>query len=251
MPKAILLDISGVLLDGNQVIPGAIEAVQLMEKEGIQYRLVTNTSRKTRDMIVGNLAEVGIHVDRASIFTAPLAARTYARWRGLKTWCLVSPELLPDLDPVAPEEADAVIVGDAGQGFNYDNLNIAFNLLLEGAALVGIGHNRYYKEHDKFLMDAGPFVSALEYAADRPAVVTGKPAVSFFESVAGGLDIDPEYCWMVGDDVFGDVQGALDAGMQACLVQTGKYREGDAGKVDGHYELEANVLEAVKRILEI
>ena len=37
---------------------------------------------------------------------------------------------------------------------------------------------------------------------------------------------------MVGDDVEADVQGALDAGLQACLVRTGKYRPGDEQRLD-------------------
>ncbi len=249
--KAVLLDISGVLLNGDQVIPGAVEALALLEQKHIPYRLVTNTSRKTRDMMVDTLAKVGVHVDRRQIFTAPLAARTFARWKGLKTWCLVHPDLLPDLDNVPPEEADAVIVGDAASGFNYENLNQAFRLLLEGAALVAIGHNRYFKENGEFYLDAGPFINALEYSADRRAIVAGKPAAAFFESVASDLQMEPESCWMVGDDIFGDVQGAIDVGMQACLVQTGKYREGDESKLDAHYELESDVLAAVQRILEI
>ena len=32
---------------------------------------------------------------------------------------------------------------------------------------------------------------------------------------------------MIGDDANDDVQGAMDAGMRAILVRTGKYRDGD------------------------
>ena len=30
---------------------------------------------------------------------------------------------------------------------------------------------------------------------------------------------------MVGDDVWGDIRGAQESGLKACLVRTGKYRE--------------------------
>lgn len=36
---------------------------------------------------------------------------------------------------------------------------------------------------------------------------------------------------MVGDDTFADVEGALAAGLRACLVQTGKYTPGDEDKI--------------------
>ena len=35
---------------------------------------------------------------------------------------------------------------------------------------------------------------------------------------------------MVGDDILGDVRGAQQAGLRACLVRTGKFREDDLVK---------------------
>jgi ribonucleotide monophosphatase NagD (HAD superfamily) len=36
---------------------------------------------------------------------------------------------------------------------------------------------------------------------------------------------------MVGDDVMADVVGAIDAGLQGCLVKTGKFLDGDERKL--------------------
>lgn len=38
---------------------------------------------------------------------------------------------------------------------------------------------------------------------------------------------------MVGDDVVDDVQGAMELGMRAILVRTGKYRSGDEERLKG------------------
>ena len=51
---------------------------------------------------------------------------------------------------------------------------------------------------------------------------------------------------MVGDDVFGDVEGALQAGLQACLVRTGKYRAGDEARISGEFRVVDSVVEAVE-----
>ena len=40
---------------------------------------------------------------------------------------------------------------------------------------------------------------------------------------------------MIGDDIHGDIEGALDNGLQACLVQTGKYQAGDEKRIDGEF----------------
>lgn len=51
---------------------------------------------------------------------------------------------------------------------------------------------------------------------------------------------------MIGDDLQGDVIGAIDAGLQGCLVQTGKFKEPD------RYELpqQALVIKSVANLLQ-
>jgi ribonucleotide monophosphatase NagD (HAD superfamily) len=43
MTKALLLDLSGVLYDGDTIIAGALEAVQRVQDSEMQLRFVTNT----------------------------------------------------------------------------------------------------------------------------------------------------------------------------------------------------------------
>ncbi|KAG7385411.1 Haloacid dehalogenase-like hydrolase domain-containing protein 2 [Phytophthora pseudosyringae] len=45
-------------------------------------------------------------------------------------------------------------------------------------------------------------------------------------------NVAPAEVVMIGDDVRQDVHGAMELGMHGVLVQTGKYRSGDAGKID-------------------
>ena len=59
-----------------------------------------------------------------------------------------------------------------------------------------------------------------------------------------------ERALMVGDDVFGDIEGALGAGIPACLVRTGKYRRGDEERVDGRFHLVDSVVQAGKLALQ-
>ena len=54
---------------------------------------------------------------------------------------------------------------------------------------------------------------------------------------------------MVGDDIFGDVEGALNAGLQACLVKTGKYQPGDENLVARQFLCVDSVVEAVDAAL--
>ena len=123
------------------------------------------------------------------------------------------------------DRADAVIIGDLGPAFGYDVLNHAFRQVMDGAELIALQKNRYWKRADGLSLDVGPFVAAIEYATGRDAYVVGKPAKGFFEQVLASVGVDASAAAMVGDDIESDIGGALRAGLAAILVRTGKYRE--------------------------
>ncbi len=96
---------------------------------------------------------------------------------------------------------------------------------MDGAELIALQKNRYWMRADGLSLDVGPFVAAIEFAADRDAYVVGKPAKGFFEQVLASIDVDASAAAMIGDDIESDIGGALRAGLDAILVRTGKYRE--------------------------
>ncbi|CAL8134420.1 unnamed protein product [Orchesella dallaii] len=85
---------------------------------------------------------------------------------------------------------------------------------------------------------AGPFIEGLIYACREdnakygPIPVVGKPSSVFYRNAMFSLGQKyPLKCVMIGDDVDNDVIAAIESGMQACLVKTGKYRPGDEDKL--------------------
>ena len=106
-------------------------------------------------------------------------------------------------------------------------MNRAFHWLLDGADLVALQKNRYWKREGELVLDAGPFVAALEYAANVEATVVGKPSTAFFGLAVESVWLRPEEVGMVGDDLVNDVGGAQAIGCRGVLVRTGKYRAGE------------------------
>ena len=245
MIDALFLDLSGVLYDGDNIIPGALESVARVHTSGLELRFVTNTSQKTRADLLVHLRGFGFEVEDTQLFTAVDAARQWLRQRQLRPYCLVHERIAGEFADFDQTDPNAVLVADAVEGFNYQNLNRAFQLCMEGAPLLGVGYNRYYRSAGQLLLDAGAFVRAIEFAADVQATIVGKPDAEFFRQVAKSAGADPTNCLMVGDDVFGDVEGALQAGLQACLVRTGKYRAGDEAKIQGEFALVDSIAGAV------
>lgn len=226
-PRAILLDIDGVLHVGDEPLPGAIETLERL-RERAAVRLLTNTTSKGRGQIVERLQRMGFSVAPEDALTPATLALDHCRNRGYEAvMLLVSDALRPDLAGLREtddESADAVVLGDLGDGFTPAVLNRAFRALLGGAELVALQHNRYWRSAEGLVLDVGAYAAALEYAAGVEPTVVGKPSRNFFAQGLADVGAEPDEAIMVGDDVEADVGGALDAGIRAVLVRTGKYR---------------------------
>ena len=110
--------------------------------------------------------------------------------------------------------------------------------------------------------------SALEYSSNAKAEIVGKPNKQFFLSSIEDFKLKPEECIMIGDvilfslyffilimimvvkDAIDDVEGAMNAGMMAILVRTGKYRQNDESKIKNPIYVAENFENAVEFILK-
>jgi HAD superfamily hydrolase (TIGR01458 family) len=226
--RAVLLDLDGVLYVDDEPVPGAAEAVERMRRAGLKLRFVTNTTSRSRAATLHKLRALGFEVQDEELVTPAVLALQHCRARGhRRVMLLMADEVKHDFAALdeAGNDPDAVIVGDLGEGFRYDVLNRAFRHLLAGAELIALQKNRFWLRDDGLCLDVGPFVAALEYAAECEAHVVGKPAAAFFAHVLDGVGATPGEAVMVGDDVESDIGGALRAGLAGVLVRTGKYRE--------------------------
>ena len=228
--RGVVLDLDGTVYAGESAIPGAPAAVEALRSAGLGVRFATNTTRLSRGALVERLRRLGIDVEAEDLITAPVAAAAWLRARRVRTVALyVADAGRADFDEFRVDERapGAVVVGDLGAAWTFDLLNRAFRQLLEGAELLAIQRNRYWKTDDGLTLDAGPFVAALEHAAGRQAVTAGKPSAAFFAAAVQSLDLPASQVVMAGDDIVSDVEGALAAGLRGVLVRTGKFRPGD------------------------
>jgi HAD superfamily hydrolase (TIGR01458 family) len=234
MISGVLLDLAGVIYEGDHALPGAVDAAAKLHKAGLPLRFITNTTRSTKQTILDRLARLGLDIEANELFTPGQAARDWLAANGCAPVLVVHPNLAAEFADIPERPKHAVVVGDAADAFTYANLNRAFRALVDGAELIALAKNRTFKDEDgKLSLDAGAFVTALEYASGRTAHVLGKPAPEFFAAALASMNCPPDDAVMVGDDAEADVAGALRAGLaRALLVRTGKYREGDETRFD-------------------
>jgi HAD superfamily hydrolase (TIGR01458 family) len=230
--KGILLDLDGVVTVGRTALPGSLEAVRLLRDSGTPLRFITNTTRRPRRRIVADLAKLGLDVDPEHVFTPAAMAREVLLRLGLTPFLVVHPDLCEEFAELPTGRAEAVVIGDAGPFFTYDLLNEAYRKILHGAEFLALAKNRNFLDHDHELsLDAGPFVTALEYASGTTALVLGKPSPTFFALAVESMGSLPSHVVMIGDDAEADIGGAMAAGLEAILVRTGKYRPGQEAQL--------------------
>jgi HAD superfamily hydrolase (TIGR01450 family) len=262
--RALLLDMDGVVVMRGRPIPGAAEALARLDAAGIPYVLATNTSMLSRLTLARELTRGGMPVEEEAIVTAASATAAYVRRRFGEEpiYLMVAPDALVEFegltllshdDAADPDaRAAAVVVGDAGEEFTPRNLQSAFTLLRGAAAFVAMHKNRWWFTPAGVMMDSGAYVTGLEYATERRALVTGKPSRAFFEEGVRRLDylaaaraaglrgssgtaawprLAPGEVAMVGDDLWNDILGAQKAGLRGIFVRSGKHGDAELARV--------------------
>lgn len=138
--KAALVDLNGTLHIGNQPIPHSIAALKRLRDAGIlvgcffryhyhaithiQVRFVSNTSKDTTAALVKQVQTIGFDIDPSHVFTSIGAARALVAQRRLRPLLLLQPQAAAEFAslPLEPPH-NAVVVGLAKDGFNYQNMN--------------------------------------------------------------------------------------------------------------------------------
>ncbi len=234
--KAVLFDLDGVLYTGDKAIDGAASVIKWCLDNAIPHLFLTNTTSRPRSALVDKLSRFHIKSDPDDFLTPALAAQQWLRRNINGKIALFIPESTRDefaefeqCEHDAEQGAEAVIIGDLGEAWDFKTLNRAFRLLMNDAEskLVALGMTRYWRADDGLRLDAAPFVKALEHASEREAIVLGKPSTAFYSAAIEKLGCKASETIMIGDDIRGDIEGSQNAGIRGLLVTTGKFQQTD------------------------
>jgi HAD superfamily hydrolase (TIGR01458 family) len=226
--RGVLLDIDGVLHVSMRTIAGAAETLTWLEQRGYPTCFVTNTTNMARATLTGRLRDIGLPVSEEYLITAPVATANYIRqhYPGKRCWLLTKGDTGADFAGIelVQSDADIVVIGGAEELLTYEAMNVAFRMLMNGAVLLAMHTNLYWRTSEGLRLDSGPFVRALEVASGKEATVLGKPDRAFFEQALLSIGVDAREAIMVGDDIENDIAGAQRAELRGVLVCTGKHR---------------------------
>lgn len=122
----LIIDIDGTLLVHDRAVPGAAELLAQCARRGVPYRLVTNTTRRSRSSTAAALRRAGFEVpDELVLQPAVLARRLILDSGRPRAGLLVPEDLRADLAGIEDDSRapDCVVVCDIGRRFDFATLN--------------------------------------------------------------------------------------------------------------------------------
>ncbi|MFC2084453.1 HAD-IIA family hydrolase [Bacteroidota bacterium] len=222
--KPLLIDLDGVLRLGTSPAPGLKDFISFLEVTKRPACIISNSTRTNSELLLDFFNNISIKL-KFPIMTAADVTYSYVKNNYKKVVVYASDvvkNMLRDFrDMKSPE---AVIIGDLGSEWNFQILNEIFNYVIDGCDIIAMHKNRYWRIPEKgYVLDAGPFVTAIEYAANRESKLIGKPSSVYFNSALRVLGYsEGEPFIMIGDDVETDIKGAADLDGETILIYTGK-----------------------------
>ncbi|MDD3050701.1 MAG: HAD-IIA family hydrolase [Candidatus Cloacimonetes bacterium] len=249
--QGLIFDVDGTISIDNKLIKGTVDFFAQLDKCGIPYVFVSNTTSRTPAKMMEKLNSQGLHLNENQIITPITTAKQYLRDNGYRKIALVRCEAteVEFGEFEFSDDPEVVILTDDGEGLTYDDINRCFNYHLKGAKITALQKNKYYAKDNHLVADLGFYTAGFEYLTGEEILNFGKPSEALFRKALATLNIrDFNQVFMVGDDIEFDVLGAMKLGMKGVLVKTGKYQKDMEKKYTNQPDF---ILEDVTKLVRI
>jgi HAD superfamily hydrolase (TIGR01450 family) len=229
----VLLDLDGCVWVGDDPTPRAAEAVAALRDAGKGVAFVTNDARHAGEDFVRKLWRLGMRASLEEVVTVGGALQhvLHEQHSGATAYVVGSAAVLRHVADAGlrvvngttfASRAEVVVVA-GHEDLVYEELKLATQALMRGAAFVGASRDRTYPMPDGPHPGTGAVVAALETATGREPLTVGKPEAQLFHTALDRLGAagGSARALVVGDRLDADLAGATAAGLDGAVVLTG------------------------------
>jgi len=221
-----LMDMDGVLVHEEELIPGADAFVARLKEVGRPFLVLTNNSIYTPRDLAARLSASGLLVPEDHIWTSALATSTFLHDQrpggsafvigeaGLTTALHEAGYTLTDREP------DYVVLGET-RTYSFERITRAIRLIGGGARFIATNPDPTGPSTEGPLPATGSVAALISRATGVEPYYVGKPNPLMMRSALNRLDAHSETTAMVGDRMDTDVISGLEAGLHTVLVLTG------------------------------
>lgn len=250
----ILSDCDGVLWRETEVIPNSPETVNKFKELGKKFFFITNNNTKTRSEFVEKCKDLKYDAAIDDIVCSSFLAAVYLKEKKFnrKVYVVGSVGITKELenegikhcgvgpDPMEGDEVEmvkafqpdpeigAVVIG-FDKYFSFPKL-VKAATYLQDPSVHFLGTNcdteRPSPNANSF-PGTGCFIRTIEAAANRPAIMLGKPESFVSDYIIKKYNLNPERTLMIGDNCNTDILLGKRCGFKTLLVLTGITTQND------------------------
>lgn len=235
LKKTYLIDMDGVLVHGERVIPGAQEFIGRLNEGGHKYLILTNNSRYTPDDLQHRLNASGIPVDKTHLYSSAMATAAFVQTQrpGGSAYVLGGTGLYQALTEagysLTDYNPDYVILGET-DSYSYDRIIRASQLIMAGVPFIATNPDPSGPTETGIIPGCGAVASLLQTATGYIPYYVGKPNPLIMRLALRYLEEHSQNAVMVGDRMDTDIKVGLESGLETILVLSGVTKQEMIGK---------------------
>lgn len=216
----------GVIYHGDRLLPGVKEFVDWLYANNKEFLFLTNNSGKTPLELRLKLQGMGLDVDESHFYTSALATAKFvsSQCSRCSAYVIGEPGLVGALYEagvaITDRNPDYVIVGES-HSYNYESINKAVSLVLEGAKLIGTNSDLTGPTNNGIAPACRALISPIEMATGKKAYFVGKPNPLMMRTGLRMLGVHSEDAAMIGDRMDTDIVAGIESGLDTVLVLSG------------------------------
>jgi NagD protein len=221
-----LMDMDGVLVHEERLIPGADLFVKRLQQAGHRFLLLTNNSIYTPRDLAARLALTGLEVPEESIWTSALATARFLDTQRPQGTAFVLGEagLTTALHQVgyvlSEREPDYVVVGET-RAYSQEAITRAIRLISAGARFIATNPDPTGPSPAGPQPATGAVAALISKATGVGPYFVGKPNPLMMREALRAIDAHSDATVMIGDRMDTDVIAGIEAGLQTILVLSG------------------------------
>ncbi len=226
MPKSYLIDMDGVIVRGQELVPGADAFIERLHQREIKFLILTNNPMYTPVDLQHRLQHVGVNVTPDHIYSSAQATAAFLHTQTPNGTAFVLGEsgLTEALHQVGyvltDRQPDYVVLGET-KSYSYSRFTQAIRLIKGGARFIATNPDPAGPGEGGWVPACGAIAALIKTASGIEPYFIGKPNPLMMRTALRYLGEHSENAIMVGDRMDTDIRVGTESGLETVLVLTG------------------------------
>ena len=225
--KGLIIDMDGVLWQGDTPMPGLNQFFDTLRERQIKFILATNNNTQTPEGFVQKAGKMGVDVSPEQVVTAAVATAEYLRLNyppGSRIYVVGEAALkglIIDAGFTLADTEVKAVVATMDRQLTYEMLKRATLLIRAGADFIGPNPDLAYPTSEGIVPGGGAILAAISAASDRKPLIIGKPESWMFKTSLERMQLGVDETASLGDRLETDIAGGQLLGLKTILVLSG------------------------------